>query len=65
MNPYERRIIHAAVSEIEGVTSKSTGEDPYRKVIISSTEKKKDIMIITKAETAEENVTEDQRLILI
>lgn len=41
MNPYERRIIHAAVSDIEGVTSKSTGEDPYRKVIISSTEKRK------------------------
>ncbi|MGN0602186.1 MAG: RNA-binding cell elongation regulator Jag/EloR [Oscillospiraceae bacterium] len=41
MNPYERRIIHATVSEIEGVTSKSVGEDPYRKVIISSTEKRK------------------------
>jgi spoIIIJ-associated protein len=40
MNPYERRIIHAAVSDIEGVTSRSTGEEPYRKVIISSTEKK-------------------------
>ncbi len=40
MNPYERRIIHAAVSEIEGVTSRSTGEEPYRKVLISSTEKK-------------------------
>lgn len=40
MNPYERRIIHAAISEIEGVTSKSVGEEPYRKVIISSTEKK-------------------------
>lgn len=40
MNPYERRIIHAVVSEIEGVTSRSTGEEPYRKVIISSTEKR-------------------------
>lgn len=40
MNPYERRIIHAAVSEIEGVTSRSTGEEPYRKVLISSTEKR-------------------------
>ena len=28
MNPYERRIIHAAVSEIEGVTSRSVGEEP-------------------------------------
>lgn len=40
MNPYERRIIHAKVSELEGVTSRSTGEEPYRKVIISSTEKR-------------------------
>ncbi len=40
MNPYERRIIHAAVSEMEGVTSRSTGEEPYRKVLISSTEKR-------------------------
>lgn len=40
MNPYERRIIHAAVSEVEGVTSKSVGEEPYRKVVISSTEKR-------------------------
>ncbi|MBQ5316723.1 MAG: protein jag [Oscillospiraceae bacterium] len=36
MNPYERRIIHATVSEIEGVTSKSVGDEPYRKVVISS-----------------------------
>ncbi len=40
MNPYERRIIHAAVSEVEGCTSRSVGEDPYRKVLISSTERK-------------------------
>lgn len=39
MNPYERRIIHAAVSEIENATSRSVGEEPYRKVLISSTEK--------------------------
>ena len=37
MNPYERRIIHSKISEIEGVTSKSVGEDPYRKVVVSST----------------------------
>ena len=37
MNPYERRIIHSKISEIEGVTSKSAGEDPYRKVVVSST----------------------------
>ena len=34
MNPYERRIIHAKVAEIDGVSSKSVGEDPYRKVVI-------------------------------
>lgn len=37
MNPYERRIIHATVSAIEGVTSGSIGEEPNRKVVISST----------------------------
>ncbi len=41
MNPYERRIVHSKVSEIEGVTSKSVGVDPHRKVIVSSTEKKR------------------------
>lgn len=40
MNPYERRIIHAAAAEVEGCTSRSVGEDPYRKVLISSTEKR-------------------------
>ncbi|MBR3629088.1 MAG: Jag N-terminal domain-containing protein [Oscillospiraceae bacterium] len=37
MNPYERRIIHSAIAEIEGVQSKSIGEEPFRKVVISST----------------------------
>ena len=36
MNPYERRVIHSAISKIEGVSSKSVGEEPYRKIIISS-----------------------------
>ncbi len=40
MNPYERRIIHSAVSAIEGVNSRSVGDEPYRKVIISSTVKR-------------------------
>lgn len=38
MNPFERRVIHATVSEIGGVTSTSTGEGPGRRVVISSTE---------------------------
>ena len=35
MNPYERRIIHTAVQEIEGVTSNSVGEGDRRHVVIS------------------------------
>lgn len=35
MNPYERRIIHTAVQEIEGVTSHSVGSDDDRKVVIT------------------------------
>lgn len=34
MNPYERRIIHSVVSAIDGVTSKSKGEEPNRRVVI-------------------------------
>ncbi|MEE0927922.1 MAG: RNA-binding cell elongation regulator Jag/EloR [Acutalibacteraceae bacterium] len=34
MNPYERRIIHTAVQEIEGVVSNSTGEGSNRRVVI-------------------------------
>jgi spoIIIJ-associated protein len=37
MNPYERRIIHSTVQKIENVTSVSTGEEPNRCVVISST----------------------------
>lgn len=39
MNPYERRIIHSKVAEIEGVYSNSIGEEPYRKVVISASQK--------------------------
>lgn len=34
MNPYERRIIHTAIQEMEGVTSWSVGSEPNRHVII-------------------------------
>lgn len=37
MNPYERRIIHAAVSQVRGATSSSIGEEPARRVVIKST----------------------------
>ena len=35
MNPYERRIIHTTVQEIEGVTSYSVGTDADRRVVIT------------------------------
>lgn len=38
MNPYERRIIHTAVQEIEGATSHSIGSDLDRRVVISPVE---------------------------
>ncbi|MDR0822144.1 MAG: KH domain-containing protein [Oscillospiraceae bacterium] len=41
MNPYERRIIHSRVSKIDGVTSGSIGEEPFRKVVISADGKTK------------------------
>ena len=34
MNPYERRIIHAALSEEEGVSTQSEGKEPYRYIVI-------------------------------
>ena len=34
MNPYERRIIHTAVQDIDGVVSSSVGEGQARRVII-------------------------------
>lgn len=42
MNPYERKIIHAVISETDGVYSKSIGEEPYRKVVVSSQRKRSD-----------------------
>ncbi len=38
MNPYERRIIHTAVQEIEGATSHSIGSDLDRRVVITPVE---------------------------
>lgn len=35
MNPYERRIVHTTIQEIEGVESHSVGTDNERKVVIS------------------------------
>jgi len=34
MNPYERKVMHATLQQVEGVTTKSEGEEPYRRVVI-------------------------------
>ena len=34
MNPYERRIVHLAVAEIDGVTTESEGEGVMKRVVI-------------------------------
>ena len=34
MNPYERRIIHATLSEMEGVTTVSEGKEPNRYIVV-------------------------------
>lgn len=36
MNSYERRMIHTVISQIDGVYTKSVGEDPNRRIIIAS-----------------------------
>ena len=36
MNPYERRIIHSALQNMEGITTHSEGDEPYRRVVIQS-----------------------------
>lgn len=41
MNPYERRIIHAEISNVEGVSSKSKGDEPNRRVVILSNDKQR------------------------
>ena len=38
MNPYERRIIHTAVQEVEGATSHSVGSNLDRRVVITPVE---------------------------
>jgi spoIIIJ-associated protein len=35
MNPFERKIVHDAVTNISGVESSSEGEEPQRRVVIS------------------------------
>ncbi len=41
MNPYERRIIHATLQNDKYVSTRSDGEEPYRKVIVYLKKKEK------------------------
>ena len=34
MNPYERKVIHSTLQGIEGITTRSEGEEPFRRVIV-------------------------------
>ena len=34
MNPYERRIIHSKLQEIDGVVTRSIGDEPFRRIVI-------------------------------
>jgi spoIIIJ-associated protein len=34
MNPFERKVVHDTVAEIDGVTSESEGEEPQRRVVV-------------------------------
>jgi spoIIIJ-associated protein len=46
MNPFERKVVHDAVSAIDGVRSESEGEEPNRRVVVL-------------AKSAADNVAED------
>ena len=63
MNPYERRIIHSEIQNIEGVSTNSVGSDNNRKIVIFLTDKKpqgifEEETVIESEEIAEEIVTE-------
>ena len=34
MNPYERKVIHATLQKNPEITTRSEGEEPYRRVVI-------------------------------
>ena len=56
MNPYERRIIHSEIQNIDGVSTNSVGTENNRKIVIYLTDEKKP----TAAEpTADEGETEE------
>lgn len=34
MNPYERKVIHSSLHGVNGITTRSEGDEPYRRVVI-------------------------------
>jgi spoIIIJ-associated protein len=34
MTPFERKVVHDAVSAVEGVVSESEGEEPNRRIVV-------------------------------
>lgn len=34
MNPYERKVIHTTLQSVEGINTRSEGDEPYRRVVI-------------------------------
>jgi spoIIIJ-associated protein len=35
MTPFERKVVHDAVSAVDGVRSESEGEEPARRIVVS------------------------------
>lgn len=36
MNPYERKVIHTTLQGVEGINTRSEGDEPYRRVVIEA-----------------------------
>ena len=39
MNPYERKVIHTTLQTVPSVSTKSEGNEPYRRVVIEPAKK--------------------------
>lgn len=38
MNSADRKIVHDSLAEMEGIVTRSEGEDPHRRVVVSRAE---------------------------
>lgn len=56
MTPYERRIIHSEIQNIEGVSTNSIGSDSNRKIVIYLTDKKPETAPAASEDKEEEDV---------